>query len=359
MLGKSRILAVSSLLLLGATTLQAADFQQGLNAYSRGDYKAAFAQWQPLANEGNARAQKRLGDLYKTGSGVPQDYREAVNWYQRAANQGNADAQNALGVLYMNGQHVNQNFTEAMRVFKLAATQGNADAMNNLGIMYTKGLGMSPNPSEAEHWYSQAAAKGHISAQHNLAFLRNYGAEATQGSCSAQESSNGGTALFSSDSTGVTQISCEVLGASNKAAPQPPMPSSANSEPTPMPAAMPVAAPTPSTVVIPAAPVQTNVNASPAPTRIAVPQATSQYRTLAEQGDAEAQYQVAEAYRLGRGVPQDFILAYTWYNLAASQGISEALTLRDQLAQRMTPSQLEQGQGLSRDYFQRYVDPFH
>lgn len=365
MLTKTRIFVASSLLLLGSSTLSAADFQQGLDAYERGDYKSAYQQWQPLANQGDSRAQKRLGDLYKTGSGVPQNYRKAVDWYSRASKQGNDTAQNALGVLYMNGQHVHQNFSEALRLFQAAATKNNPDAMNNLGIMYTKGLGMDRNATEAERWYEKAAAMGHISAQHNLAFLRNYGTEATQAACSAQESTSGGTPLFSSDATGVTQLSCEVLGSSETppAGATPVVATNAPLEPTsitviapePMtrPAmTSPVAVPGP--VMVPAPmPVMSPPTTTPEPVHT-----TRHYQQLAMQGDADAQYRLGVAYLKGVGMPQDFIVAYTWLNLAASQGIPAAAQRRDELMQRMTPSQLEQGQGLSRDYYQQYVAPF-
>ena len=40
------------------------------------------------------------------------------------------------------------------------------------------------------------------------------------------------------------------------------------------------------------------------------------YRRAAEQGVAEAQYNLGHMYRMGFGVPQDYVLAHMWYNLA-------------------------------------------
>jgi hypothetical protein len=40
-----------------------------------------------LAEEGDAESQFRLGVMYETGQGVPQDYAEAVRWYRKAAQQ--------------------------------------------------------------------------------------------------------------------------------------------------------------------------------------------------------------------------------------------------------------------------------
>jgi uncharacterized protein len=48
------------------------------------------------------------------------------------------------------------------------------------------------------------------------------------------------------------------------------------------------------------------------------------WRPLADRGDADAQYNVAQAYFLGRGVPQNMNLAEQWYERAARQGHEEA-----------------------------------
>jgi cell division septation protein DedD len=48
------------------------------------------------------------------------------------------------------------------------------------------------------------------------------------------------------------------------------------------------------------------------------------WRPLADRGDADAQYNIAQAYFLGRGVPQNMTLAEQWYERAARQGHEEA-----------------------------------
>jgi len=48
------------------------------------------------------------------------------------------------------------------------------------------------------------------------------------------------------------------------------------------------------------------------------------WRPLAEAGDAEAQFNLAQAYRLGRGVPKDEQAAIEWYRRAAGQGLTPA-----------------------------------
>ena len=55
----------------------------------------AMLEWQPLAEQGNANAQYKLGTIYDYG--VLRNYKISMKWYTLAADQGNADAQNYLG----------------------------------------------------------------------------------------------------------------------------------------------------------------------------------------------------------------------------------------------------------------------
>ena len=52
--------------------------------------------------------------------------------------------------------------------------------------------------------------------------------------------------------------------------------------------------------------------------------ALREWRPLAEQGDALAQYNLGILYRKGRGVPQDDVQARQWYAKAAAQGLAKA-----------------------------------
>jgi hypothetical protein len=65
----------------------------------------------------------------------------------------------------------------------------------------------------------------------------------------------------------------------------------------------------------------------------------------ADQGHANAQYNLGQMYFNGRGVPQDYILAHMWANLGASSLSGDdgklAATNRDIYAGKMTPAQIE------------------
>jgi cell division septation protein DedD len=50
------------------------------------------------------------------------------------------------------------------------------------------------------------------------------------------------------------------------------------------------------------------------------------WRPLAEKGDADAEFNLGQAYRLGRGVPTNLAAAKTWFERAGSQGHVDAQT---------------------------------
>jgi len=56
------------------------------------------------------------------------------------------------------------------------------------------------------------------------------------------------------------------------------------------------------------------------------PQAVAIWIPLATKGDAEAQFDLGQAYRLGRGVPTNLATAQTWFERAAEQGQVDAQT---------------------------------
>ena len=66
-------------------------------------------------------------------------------------------------------------------------------------------------------------------------------------------------------------------------------------------------------------------------------EAAKWYRLAAEQGDVDAQYNLALVYDQGKGVQQDYKEAVKWFRLAAEQGDVDAqfsLALRVRRGQR-------------------------
>ena len=83
------------------------------------------------------------------------------------------------------------------------------------------------------------------------------------------------------------------------------------------------------------------------------PTALREFRLLAEQGDALAQYNLGVMYGNGQGLPQNYQLAYMWFNLAAGKGIEGAASARDWVAGNMTPEQIGRAQQLTAECFNR------
>ena len=77
------------------------------------------------------------------------------------------------------------------------------------------------------------------------------------------------------------------------------------------------------------------------------------YRLAAEQGLASAQGTLGFMYANGRGVPQDYVQAHMWFNLAASRSTGElrdsSVRNRDRAADELTPDGLNEAQRLVRE----------
>ena len=135
------IVIVLTIITMSLFAAARADYQAGVEAYSKRDFKAALAEWLPLAEEGDATAQNSVGALYDHGLGVEEDDAAAVHWYQLAADQ---------------------NFPLAMR---------------NLANMYAGGHGVTFDKAQAEYWYQKAAEAGDPVAIKHMAALSPTGTE--------------------------------------------------------------------------------------------------------------------------------------------------------------------------------------
>jgi TPR repeat protein len=136
-------------------------------AYDRGDYTTAMLLLRPLAENGNAESQYRLGVMYAEGQGIVQDYAEAAKWFRKAADQGVAEAQFRLGAAYWRGQGVPKDSTEAMKWLRDAADQGHVDGQISLGILYQD----EQSPILSYMWFKLASAHGVKSAIQAYGYL--------------------------------------------------------------------------------------------------------------------------------------------------------------------------------------------
>ena len=72
-----------------------------------------------------------------------------------------------------------------------------------------------------------------------------------------------------------------------------------------------------------------------------------EWRPLAEQGNARAQYNQGLLYENGYGVLQDNIYAHMWGNISAFNGYKKGGNLRERVAKKMTSAEISIAQKLA------------
>ena len=85
-----------------------------------------------------------------------------------------------------------------------------------------------------------------------------------------------------------------------------------------------------------------------------VPQSTAEaanwFRRAAEQDYTQAQHNLGAMYGSGQGVKRDYIQAYKWLNLCAAKGNAGCVTQRDLIAKKLKPAQVVEAQHLSTEF---------
>jgi TPR repeat protein len=112
-----------------------AGMDEGIEAYTTGDYAKALTEFQTLADQGNIEGQYFVGFLYHNGFGVKRDQVEALKWFQKAAQQGDARAQYYAGIMYAAGQGVAKDLQTADMWLTLSAGNPKSTYRDSL---YTK-----------------------------------------------------------------------------------------------------------------------------------------------------------------------------------------------------------------------------
>ena len=77
------------------------------------------------------------------------------------------------------------------------------------------------------------------------------------------------------------------------------------------------------------------------------------YTKAAEQGHILAQNKLGKIYEYGEEAPQDYKQAFFWYTKAAEQGHVFAEYDRDKMLEKMSQSQIEEVQKLSKDLYEK------
>ena len=138
-----------------------AKMQIALQDFRSGHDATALSLLTPLANEGNAKAQYWLADIYEDDDpDVKPDMAKAEVLLEKSAAQGFAPAERRLGQLYLRGDATLQDFGKARFWLHKAATAGDATAQEHLGHIYALGLGVPQDRAQAYGWYENAALHG-------------------------------------------------------------------------------------------------------------------------------------------------------------------------------------------------------
>lgn len=143
----------------------AADLKAAEVALIAGDSAKALALVKPLAEQGNAVAQRNMGVLYLRGRGVNRDVGTAIDWFRKSAAQGFGPAQYQLGLLYYTGEDVEKNAAEAAKLFEQAAATGVTEAHHAVGRIAQE----AGDLDRAATSFEQAAVRGFMPAILDLA----------------------------------------------------------------------------------------------------------------------------------------------------------------------------------------------
>lgn len=329
-----------------------AGFQEGAEAYGKGDYQTAMSEWMPLAQSGNAEAQNAVGALYDNGLGVTSDEAEAFRWYTAAADQSFPMAMRNLGTMYATGHGVPYNLQQAQLWLGRAASAGDQVAAKRLAALPPVATA-SAEPVVTPLAPTSTAVGSMLPASPDS---NAFGAKTGPTTFVAPSAQPAPAAANSGEPTGAAQQAAAASAATP--APQAATPATGSAEAQPAKAVVfpsPAAPSAAADMAQPAAPAQpaATVEATGAEQQVASAQAVStatasptptgtaaegwhafdmgDYKTalaiwqpLAQQGDANLQVLVGSLYDYGQGVKQDKQQALQWYLMAAEKGLGRA-----------------------------------
>lgn len=164
---RRNIVSSVMVILLAASQAQAQTtaYDEGLVAYSGGDYKKALADFSVAAEQGDGGAAHLLATMYRQGLGVGVDMAVAAKWLTSAAGQGIAQAQYELAELLRSDALGKPDYAGAVLWYHRAAQQSHPLAIYQLATLYSKGLGVEQNAEQGRQFYVKAASELDIYAQ--------------------------------------------------------------------------------------------------------------------------------------------------------------------------------------------------
>ena len=196
-----------------------------------------------------------------------------------------------------------QDYGRALKWYRAAAEQGDADAQFNLGFMYHKGQGTPQDYARAIQWYRAAAEQGDVEAQYTVGELYRDGQGTPQDSLRAYAYFSVAAANGHQDAKVSRGRLAKKLGRG---------------------------------AVLKAQALALRLW-SQAEHAYPVAEKLAREQTAAENGNADAQFNLGVMYANGEGMPQVFLQAYAHFSVAAANGDKRAPRMRDKVAKKLLP----------------------
>jgi hypothetical protein len=119
-----------------------------------------------LGEQRDTVASEQLFAMYDKGNDkVKKSHAEAVRFYTACAEEGDAKAQSKIGFMYLMGKGIPKDKDMAMKWLEAASDNGDGQAMYRIGQMYDQGLcNTEPDEKLAKEWYERAAEQGNKEA---------------------------------------------------------------------------------------------------------------------------------------------------------------------------------------------------
>ena len=227
---------------------------------------------------------------------VSGDFALAEKQLRSAADNGDSRAQVLLGRVKRDPRNSAPNLAEAHAWFLRAAEAGDAEGQYWAGIAAQRGEGTTKDSAVAANWWRKSAESGYTPAIGLIASAYVTGVGVEKDPTEAVRWAQAGAAKHE-------MVSQSILGRA---------------------------------YLLGEGGITRNVG-----------QAVHWTRLAAMQGEPNAQLALGRLHLNGVGVPQNYVQAHVWFNLAAARGQSQAAKQRDDLGAKMTAEQLAEAQKLA------------
>jgi len=281
---------IAFLLVLLATLPAVAGMREGLGYFDNQQYTQAFAEFKPLADQNNERAQYYVAYMYLNGYGTTRDEEKGLSYLQKSVDQGFEKALSTMGYFLSEGLHMPQNKEKAVELYMKAAEKNDDDALLNLGVLYYLGDGVEQDTKKALEYFQKVDLV-------NNPIVGRYIANIYQTSANPEEQAKV-KPLYKQAAANGDLESFRSLAYLYQTGPE----------------------------------AERNIE-----------EAVKYYTYAASQSLATAQYALGTLYANGQGVERNIFTAYAWLSLAANQNLPVAIQAQKQLEENMTLSDLERG----------------